>query len=87
MPEYKASDFTIEPNPVVDYLNINCTNPINSNLSFALIDVTGKTILTQEMISVSNQNHSIDVSNLSNGIYFLEIKVNSITIKKKIIKN
>ena len=85
--EYKASDFTIEPNPVVDYLNINCTNPINSNLSFALIDVTGKTILTQEMISVSNQNHSIDVSNLSNGIYFLEIKVNSITIKKKIIKN
>ncbi len=85
--EHKASDFTIEPNPVVDYLNINCTNPINSNLSFALIDVTGKTILTQEMISVSNQNHSIDVSNLSNGIYFLEIKVNSITIKKKIIKN
>lgn len=85
--EYKASDFTVEPNPVVDYLNINCTNPINSNLSFVLIDVTGKTILTQEMISVSNQNHSIDVSNLSNGIYFLEIKVNSIIIKKKIIKN
>lgn len=86
-PEFKESDFIIEPNPVVDFLNINCTNPINTNLSYSLIDITGKTIITQDNISQSNQNYSLNVSNLSNGIYFLEIKVNSITFKKKIIKN
>jgi hypothetical protein len=84
--EYKESDFIVEPNPVNDFLNINCTNPIYTNLSFVLIDITGKTILTEDNISNSNLNYRINVSNLVNGIYFLEIKVNSIAYKKKIVK-
>jgi PKD repeat protein len=87
LPEFKESDFIIEPNPVVDFLHINCINPINTNLSYSLIDITGKTIITQDNISQSNQIYSINVSNLSNGIYFLELKVKSIIFKKKIIKN
>ena len=67
----KNNTFQILPNPARDYLEIKT----NQNGRCQIIDISGK-ILIEKDISNSNK---IDVSDLSNGIYF--INMNGITKK------
>jgi hypothetical protein len=67
-----TSKLTIYPNPTTDFLNIK-----GSYASINIYDVFGKLVLT------SKSRKSIDVSNLSNGVYFVNINTeNAITVKK-----
>jgi hypothetical protein len=65
--EYAITAFTISPNPVNDYLAIKTTN--NNAHFFTIRNVLGKTIKNLSF----TKNESIDVSELSSGIYFLQI--------------
>lgn len=67
-------------NPVSDLLNIHFQNPIGKK-TIELIDVSGRTV---KSITADNENEiSIDVKNISAGIYFL--KVNNLTPEKVIV--
>lgn len=68
----------IYPNPTNSQLNIDFNGKIEE---INIIDVTGKTIK-----SLSASNKVIDISDLTNGIYFLQVISNGSLITKKIIK-
>lgn len=70
----------IAPNPTKNNVNINC----NSNIqSIQLFDVQGRVLMTQ----LENDSQStVDVSNYTNGIYFVKVTTENGTTIEKIIK-
>jgi hypothetical protein len=71
----------VYPNPVSNYLNIECEENINK-LEF--YDAFGRIVISQE--SVQN-NTSIDVSSLANGIYILKLRTAEGVGEYKVVKN
>jgi hypothetical protein len=71
----------VYPNPVSNYLNIECEESINK---LELYDAFGRIVISQE--SVQN-NTSIDVSNLANGIYILKLRTAEGVGEYKVVKN
>ncbi len=79
-----ASNVKLYPNPTDGLLNIeyDSTSDNNETLVIKIIDVTGKTLLTQPC----NKNCRIDANHLDNGIYFVNlVKQNKIISSKKIV--
>ncbi|KXN98844.1 hypothetical protein LS48_09845 [Aequorivita aquimaris] len=77
--ENLLENIAIYPNPASTVLNIN--NAKNANIQ--VFDILGKTIFSQENISV---NERINISNLENGTYFIKISMdNAVTTKKFLI--
>lgn len=78
---YDVSRFAIFPNPSKDILNITSTELIE-NLNIKVYSTECK-LLKSQNIDFKDQQ-SIDVSNLSNGIYFLNIEDESgrVVVKK-----
>lgn len=72
--------FSIYPNPANDFIIINNTDWIKNK---TLYSITGQ-FIKQE----GNQNEKIDISNLQQGVYLLEIETtNNQKVTKKILKN
>ncbi len=81
---FEISKFSIHPNPTTDKLYITATNT-RENLTLKIFNLEGK-LLSNQTLVVANQT-SIDISNLSSGIYFLNIEdKNGNTTIKKFIK-
>jgi len=78
--EYNLSDVLIYPNPVSDVLNV-------SSLSTTIKSIEIFNQLGQLVLGNSNQE-SIDISRLSQGVYFCKIKgENGNFGRKRIVKN
>ncbi|PHS67519.1 MAG: hypothetical protein COB12_03600 [Flavobacterium sp.] len=71
----------IYPNPTINNLYISADN--NTIDRVLVYSITGKQILKQTNI----QNNTIDVSTLSEGVYFIEIYSEGTKIVRKFIKN
>ena len=71
----------VYPNPVSNYLNIECEESINK---LELYDAFGRIVISQE--SVQN-NTSIDVSSLANGIYILKLRTAEGVGEYKVVKD
>lgn len=82
--EFFSSKFATYPNPVKDVLNITSSeNILVSNVS--ITDINGRTI---QNTSIDNANEAqINVSNLTSGIYFLNIDSDAGKAVKKFVKN
>ena len=65
------------PNPVSDRLTVNLISNTNGNLSIRLVNMMGQT-LSYENITIFNGaiNHSLDVSEIVNGVYSVEVVLN-----------
>lgn len=61
---------TIFPNPVIDELKIKCTGGIKS---ISMFQIDGK-LVNHEILAFNSQNHIINMSKLSQGIYVLEFE-------------
>jgi hypothetical protein len=83
---FTSNDIAIYPNPAHNVVQINLQNTSETLTSIKLFDVLGKTINSIENIK-ANQT-TIDVSNLSKGVYLLELtsEHNLKQIKKLIIE-
>ena len=75
----KKNSYSIYPNPASDILTVN-TN--NTDLTLNIYNVTG-TLVKSEMHKQNNSQ--INVSDLSNGIYMVEIKSKELYGKQKLI--
>ena len=67
------------PSPASGTAHISFTSPVSGIVSIGLKDMTGK-LVSQRNVSASNgstYNESIDVSNLSAGMYFCELNAGS----------
>lgn len=82
--DFQKNKFQLYPNPAKDKLFLSTTN-LTENLKVKIFNIAGK-ILSNQTLELENQT-SIDVSNLSSGMYFLNIKdENGNTAVKKFIK-
>lgn len=83
-PEFNKDRFQIYPNPTKDNLHLS-SNEETGNLNVKIFTAEGKLITIQN--SKFNKETFIDISKLSNGIYFLNIKdENGKTEIKKFLK-
>ena len=81
------SDINIKvyPNPASDFITIENSEDLQKELSTELSDIQGKIYLNDKFSETKKQ---INLEAFSPGIYFLNIKSESVTIKTfKIIKN
>ena len=74
-----ASKFNVYPNPAKDFLTIDSRN-INIS-SVNVFNVLGTKVLERKELN----DNKLDISSLSNGIYFLKISADNATLTKKFI--
>jgi uncharacterized repeat protein (TIGR01451 family) len=83
--EFENNDFIFYPNPVNDILNVMVKNSTNSIDVIDVYDILGKTMMHKK-VTTSLQTQSIDCSQLSKGIYFIEVTTaKQLKVIKKII--
>ncbi|MEC4049149.1 choice-of-anchor L domain-containing protein [Flavobacterium sp. SUN046] len=69
---FELGSFTMSPNPASNFVIINLNNSKGSIAEVSLHDVLGKKI--KEYKNISANQYSLDLSNLSKGVYMVEIK-------------
>ena len=63
---------SIYPNPIASFTNVNLYSSVNKNIILRLTNIIGKIVSEVNIHVVSgNNNINLDVSNLKNGIYFI----------------
>lgn len=81
----ETSNIKVYPNPAKDFVYININQQDKDNVShIILLDSKGNMVQSVNLSTNSMGTQSIDVSNLSNGIYFIEIISGNSKITKKI---
>ena len=84
-----ASDeaISIYPNPAQDHLNVTLNLSKNSEVEVVLKDVTGKTVMKKKnKLLQGDTKLQLGTTDLSSGLYFIQIKSDGILIStKKII--
>ena len=79
----KKSIFTIYPNPANHYINIECADMINT-MDIKLFDVSGKVILNKNIEQVNQSSFKLDIENIRDGLYLIEIQSDKSIYRKKI---
>ena len=81
---FKTSIF---PNPVAEIMTIEINSEIVNETTISIIDISGKTLQTQTLNNIQGETkHQIDVTNLSQGTYFVTFNVNGILTFERIVK-
>ncbi len=75
----------IYPNPTRDHINIVANTDLNS-VQTKVIDLRGRTMSDKKPAVLNSNNIQVDISNLSQGTYFLIIENSENRTVKKIIK-
>ena len=75
------------PNPVINEANLAITVSKKEKVQVTIIDNAGRIIMQQQMNLTNGSNTlSLDVSLLTKGIYFLELKGETINDQRKFVK-
>ncbi|MBI5326069.1 MAG: T9SS type A sorting domain-containing protein [Ignavibacteriae bacterium] len=84
----KSGYFRIYPNPAQDKLMIEINTDLFPNIDYKLINLLGESLIKSTIvISNSKTTESINLKNLKNGIYFIELKLGQSIYNEKIIIN
>jgi hypothetical protein len=75
--EANAPQFVVYPNPTTNYLSVQCENAYN--VPYAVFDMNGKRVLE----GMFSDNSQIEVSSLSNGLYFMKTAMSETYFLKK----
>ena len=78
-----TEDVQLYPNPATDKIKLNFNK--GTEADFSVFDLLGKLVIYQPNVSISH-SHTIDVSKLNNGVYFVRINSDAGTTTKKMIK-
>lgn len=83
--DFELSKIAVYPNPTNDLININLNNVLDGTTNFILYDIQGRNIIEKKS---TNEVETIDVKNLTEGIYLLSISNGNIqTTRKIVVKN
>jgi len=82
--EFSTSSFTVWPNPAKNTLNISAINNFNNNIQVQIVDMLGRTIQSNDFNSINNI--SLDISNLSKGLYLININDGETSSTQKFLK-
>ncbi len=78
-----STQIEISPNPVKDFVKIKSISTTQQNSEIKIMGIDGKIVLSQ--MSTGNTTN-IDLSSLSNGVYFIQVYSATSTYTQKIIK-
>ena len=83
-----ATQLQVFPNPTQD--NITISYPCNSagELQIKISNTTGQVVYTETVNCTENNTvqHTIDLSNFSPGVYFVDLLLNDQHVVKKVVK-
>lgn len=74
--------FKVSPNPSATS-NIWIEFPVEGAADIQLTDVTGRVVLTKE--NMYGKNYTLDINNLTNGVYFASLRQNNTIYLQKIV--
>jgi Secretion system C-terminal sorting domain len=78
---------SIAPNPTKETSNIIYNSDKNEIINLTLMDVSGRIVLAQNVsITEGSNNLSLNLSNLTNGLYILNLKNSDQVLIQKIVK-
>lgn len=81
-----VENLSLYPNPVKDKLAIELKLNTAQKVSLSLTDVLGKEVKTSSLGSGSQFNSSVDLGDLKNGVYFLQVQVGDGRLTKRLVK-
>jgi hypothetical protein len=83
----EIGDFKIYPNPFTSSVTIQYRLSQNTNISLRVFDIYGKLIAVLQNSKLSSGEHksSFDGSNLSSGVYVIQLKTENQTETRKIV--
>jgi hypothetical protein len=80
------SNLTIYPNPASETAVISFDNTLGNSFDIQLIDQLGRVIMSHNNIqSIGSNMVNVDLTNLSDGIYSIQLKSDQNTISKRLI--
>jgi len=79
-----SSVVSVYPNPAENLVSIAFATPLKTEIR--IFDVTGKLLIFENKKELTN-THTIDISTLQSGVYFVRLNSEKGTFTKKIIKN
>lgn len=80
-----AKNIKIYPNPVRDFIKVNLDGLQLSDISYSLFDTQGRQVLKSNVILDNNSMFAIGVTQLSKGVYNLQINTNKGKINRLIV--
>ena len=75
------------PNPTNGITNISFELVNNSEVQIEIINITGVIVIKKIFRNIEELEYQIDLSNQSNGLYFIRLKINNQIVVKNLIKN
>jgi hypothetical protein len=82
------AELKIYPNPAIDMLTIDLENDAYGPVEFRILDITGRTLrIDVESKSEYLLNRTMDISDLDQGAYLLEVRLGSIRLIRMFNKN
>ncbi len=81
--EILIDNISFFPKPTLNEFIISLENSNEPNLPFKIMDISGKVVLK----SFANTNTAIDISNLPNGYYIVQVQVGEQVVSNPLIIN
>jgi len=79
-------DIYIYPNPASHSVTINWPLPLKRDINIELLNVLGERVYIAQHQTLNSRHQTIlDISGLSNGVYFLKIELEDRTLNKKFV--
>lgn len=77
----------VYPNPANDLINVNVMAIAEGNGTISVYDLTGKNVMNVNAFMSRGENKTqLDLSSLTNGVYFVQCKFNGSNLTTKIVK-
>lgn len=83
--EVSAAEINVHPNPANDIVNVSIDN-ITANVQITLYNSVGQAVYTQKESADNGLNTVINLGDLSNGTYILQVRSDESVWMKRIIK-
>jgi len=83
----QVMNFSVFPNPANQDVYINFDLLENKTIEIKLMDVLGRTakLITKQIMEAGNHEEKIQISDLSKGIYFVNLSIDGVTITQKLV--
>lgn len=81
--EQSLSQFAVYPNPANNVVNVSSDKALVNAVS--LVDINGRTVKSVQFDGVSSAQ--VNIADLANGVYMMNIKSDKGTVTKKVVKN
>lgn len=88
--EHKSTNsaITVYPNPATNFVSFNLPSELfNVDAIVSIIDLSGKQVITEHIQKTKNGVHTLNVSELPNGIYFITLNSANKNYNSKLIIN